>query len=120
HQFDDAALMSRNERLQYLGAPGFEHSQSARLVALHEAAVPDYICGQDRGKAALHTRSCSRLAHKASGASAVKPVGLAERKLEPLTISANGRANTGPALREALLMASSGFTPPHAHGIAAY
>src|SRR4029077_3314376 len=48
HQLDDAATMLGNCRLKDLGAAGFEHSQGADLVALHEAAVANHIGGEDR------------------------------------------------------------------------
>src|SRR6266446_6379691 len=54
HQLDDAAMMFGNCWLKNLSTPGFERSQGAGLVMLHEAAVADYVGGQNGGKATLN------------------------------------------------------------------
>jgi hypothetical protein len=45
--------MLGNNWLKNVSAPGFERGQSARLVALHQPAVADYIGGEDGRKPAL-------------------------------------------------------------------
>ena len=45
--------MLGNHWLKNLSAPGFKRGQSAGLVALHKAAVADYVSGEDGGKPAL-------------------------------------------------------------------
>ena len=50
---EDAALMTGDERLEDVLAPGSERRQRARLVALHAPAVADHVGGQNRGEAAL-------------------------------------------------------------------
>src|SRR5262249_12795213 len=51
--FEDTALMPRDQRLQYLATARFERGQRARLILLHEAAVADHVCSQNGGQAAL-------------------------------------------------------------------
>ena len=57
HQLDDAAMVPGNGWLENSRAPGLERSHSAGLVALHEAAVPHHIGGQNGGEATLHSPS---------------------------------------------------------------
>ena len=49
--------MFSNRRVYQLLAVGFEGSQGARLVELHEAAVADYVGCQDSSEATLHSWS---------------------------------------------------------------
>jgi hypothetical protein len=68
--------MLGNNRLKNLGASGFEHSQSVCLIALHEAAVADYVSGKDGGETTFHLLPLSSLQQKAKGVLRAKPTKL--------------------------------------------
>jgi hypothetical protein len=53
HQLDYPTAMLGNNRLEDLGPPSLESSQSPCLVPLHELAVADDIGSQNSGKAAF-------------------------------------------------------------------
>ena len=55
-QFDDAALMIGDGRIDQLGAVILETRQRADLIGPHQAAVADHVGGQDRGKSAFQVR----------------------------------------------------------------
>jgi hypothetical protein len=50
-RLDDAALALRDRRIDQLKPHGLEPSERAGFVDLHQAAIADHACGQDRGQA---------------------------------------------------------------------
>ena len=49
---EDPAPVEGDQRLQHFFPAGLERRECTSLVLPHQAAVADYICGQDRGEAA--------------------------------------------------------------------
>src|SRR4029077_17649973 len=59
HQLDDPAMVLSDQRSQDFAPALLEDRQGPGLVRLHEAAVADYIGGQNGGKATFHRPSLS-------------------------------------------------------------
>src|SRR5262249_37718232 len=59
--FEDSSLMLGEQGVQHVAPPGLEGVQRARLVGLHQSAVPDYIGGQNYRKSALYFGHSARL-----------------------------------------------------------
>jgi hypothetical protein len=53
-RLDDPAVVLGDDGIDELEPVSLEPRQRPRFIDLHETAVPDHVCGQDRHKPALH------------------------------------------------------------------